>query len=362
MQAGWFGSNAGKLLLAGLFSFVVVGLLCVQWLNAERRQVRAAVDQGVRTSRPGFPEPKPAPAPKGAAEHATPVDPQIRTAEPGPPGPKQGPVLEDLAEHTATIGQQARTAGPAPAESRQAMPAAAADSPAGPAAPVGRQAAAAEPAIPERKSTAAVESPAGPAPGPQAGAAEPTVAEPKQAPASQTSAEHTATVDRQARATEPGSTKPALAPVRKRTAAADRQVGTEPANAKSASAPAPVRKRMAAVDRQVRAAEPASAKPVPAPVRENRTVRRKPGGSGAAAGQASPARLARAPAVADHAPAGTRTRTSRLGRGLFPERGPAWRERQPQPVVSLRRRSRETASPGSYPLANGLGWVEERRL
>ena len=38
MRKEWFRSNVGKLLLAGLLSFALVGALYVQWLAAERHR------------------------------------------------------------------------------------------------------------------------------------------------------------------------------------------------------------------------------------------------------------------------------------------------------------------------------------
>jgi hypothetical protein len=377
MRAGWFGSNAGKLLLAGLFSLIVVGLLCVQWLNAERlRQARAAVGQGGRTSEPGIPEPKLAPAPKSLAEHATPTAPHVRTVEPGTPGPKSGPILEDLAEHTATIGQQARTAGPATPESKQAMDP---ENPARQTAAVDQQAAMAGPGSLGLTQGPSPDPAGHAAAGRQVTAAEPGMPGPKPNPSPKSPAGQMAAIGQPARTAEPAMSKP-KAPVRENQTIGRKPGGSGKAARPTRRAPAAVdhaaagkRSRtgrfgrvveqvpaqMAAIGQPARAAKPAMLNPKPVPVREDQTIGRKPGGSGKAA---RPTR--RAPAAVDHAAAGKRLRTGRFSRVV--ERMPALHERRPGdgPSGSLRRFRDETAGPSgrSYPLANGLGWVEERRL
>src|SRR5215218_788405 len=109
MRKEWFRSKAGKLLLAGLLSFALVGALYVQWLAAERHRLAKAeaptqpphsqpaapstksaddVAGVVRTPVPTAPEPKPAPATEDRRGQTASVDQPIPTEEPAKPGPK----------------------------------------------------------------------------------------------------------------------------------------------------------------------------------------------------------------------------------------------------------------------------------
>ena len=98
MRKEWFRSKVGKLLLAGLLSFALVGALYVQWLAAERQR-RAKAE------------------PLAQAPHAQPAAPSTKSADdlagvvlPTAPEPKPAPATEDRRGQTASVAQ------PIPAE------------------------------------------------------------------------------------------------------------------------------------------------------------------------------------------------------------------------------------------------------
>src|SRR4051794_901329 len=159
MRKEWFRSKVGKLLLAGLLSFALVGALYAQWLAAERHR-RAKAEQAlhsqpaapptksgddmagvVRTPVPTAPEPTPAPATEDRRRQAASVNPPIPAEEPPKPEPKP----------------------PATAENRPAAASGTADRPA-PSQPVGGEKRAEQPPAAERAATAA--EPAKPSPAP----------------------------------------------------------------------------------------------------------------------------------------------------------------------------------------------------
>src|SRR4051812_34695044 len=154
MRKEWFRSKVGKLLLAGVLSFALVGALYAQWLAAERHR-RAKAEQAlhsqpaapstksaddmagvVRTPAPTAPEPKPAPAAEDRRRQAASVDQPIPAKEPPKPEPKPPAAAENRPAAGATAERPAPSQ-PVVGENRAEQPAAAE-----------RPAAAAEPAKP----------------------------------------------------------------------------------------------------------------------------------------------------------------------------------------------------------------------
>src|SRR5215213_4874769 len=131
MRKEWFRSKAGKLLLAGLLWFALVGALYAQWLAAERHRrakaelalhsqpaapsTKSADDMAgvVRTPVPTAPEPKPAPATEDRGRQAASVDQPIPAEEPAKPAPSQPVVVEKWTEQPAAPERPATAAEPA---------------------------------------------------------------------------------------------------------------------------------------------------------------------------------------------------------------------------------------------------------
>jgi cytoskeletal protein RodZ len=161
MRKEWFRSKAGKLLLAGLLSFVLVGALYAQWLGAERHR-RAKAEQALH-SQPAAPSTKSADDMAGV----------VRTPLPTPPEPTPAPATEDRRRQAASIDQAIPAGEPPKAELK--LPAAAENRPAAsataerpaPSQPVVVERRAEQPAAVERPATAA--EPAKPAPAPPFG-------------------------------------------------------------------------------------------------------------------------------------------------------------------------------------------------
>src|SRR5215213_7930233 len=148
MRKEWFRSKVGKLLLAGLLSFALVGALYAQWLAAERHR-RAKAEQALH-SQPAAPSTKPADDMAGVA----------RTPVPTAPEPTPAPATEDRRGQTASVDQPIPAGEPPKLELK---PPAAAEHPA-PSPPVVGENRAEQPAAAERPATAA--EPAKPAPAP----------------------------------------------------------------------------------------------------------------------------------------------------------------------------------------------------
>src|SRR4051812_22163431 len=119
MRKEWFRSKAGKLLLAGLLSFALVGALYAQWLAAERHR-RAKAEQALQV-----PHSQPAaPSTKSAGDMAA----VVRTPVPTAPEPKPAPATEDRRGQTASVDQPIPAGEPAKPELK--LPAAAENRPA----------------------------------------------------------------------------------------------------------------------------------------------------------------------------------------------------------------------------------------
>src|SRR5829696_8616283 len=114
MRKEWFRSNVGKLLLAGLLSFALVGALYAQWLAAERHRrakaepptphsqpaapsTKSSDDMAgvVRGPGPAAPEPTPAPAPEDLGRQAASAAQPIQAGEPPKPEPKPPAAAEN---------------------------------------------------------------------------------------------------------------------------------------------------------------------------------------------------------------------------------------------------------------------------
>src|SRR5215218_258201 len=146
MRKEWFRSKAGKLLLAGLLSFVLVGALYVQWLAAERHR-RAKAEQALH-SQPAAPSTKSADDMAGV----------VRTPLPTTPEPTPAPATEDRRRQAASIDQAIPAGEPPKAELK--LPAAAENRPA--ASATAERPAPSQPVVVERRAEqpAAVERPA----------------------------------------------------------------------------------------------------------------------------------------------------------------------------------------------------------
>ena len=404
MRAGRFGSNTGKLLAAGLLSIVLVGLLCAQWLAAERQRHAGAAPTELPTAplatlpptqtptplpvpsgspaSPPMPapettvgrqaqtEPSPAPAsppPVAPGPPAAAPDSPVRTAEPAPPDPKPPTVENPAAEHTATVGQPPRTAEGAVPDSKPAQTPA-----------LGT----AEPALTPRQVQTPESRLSGAKPGPAPAGADLPVRRPR-----------TAAVERQG-APESPVTQPKAKPAPTLGAAApDPRPGETPepgAGVKPGPAPAgadlPVRRpRAAAVERQGASEAPIAQKARPAPTSgpEGPIVRQRPGGPDKAP-RARLTRLAPPSKAIDQTAEGRRPHVVRREERSLAARGPAVHERRPGgkiaagPTRSGLRLHGGPAARGeatarrpvpvrsyaygrSYPLANGHGWVEIQR-
>src|SRR3954471_12598195 len=117
MRKEWFRSKAGKLLLAGVLSFALVGALYAQWLAAERHR-RAKAEQALH-SQPAAPPtksgddiaaavrtplrpPRPAPPPTNSGADIAAV---VPTPLPTAPQPKPAPATEDRRGQAASVDQ-----------------------------------------------------------------------------------------------------------------------------------------------------------------------------------------------------------------------------------------------------------------
>ena len=101
MRKEWFRSKVGKLLLAGLLSFALVGALYAQWLAAERHR-RAKAEQALH-SQPAAPSTKSADDMAGV----------VRGSVPAAPEPKPAPATEDRRGQAASAGRAGRGAAEA---------------------------------------------------------------------------------------------------------------------------------------------------------------------------------------------------------------------------------------------------------
>src|SRR5215204_2299894 len=162
MRKEWFRSNVGKLLLAGLLSFALVGALYAQWLAAERhRRAKAEPPTPAPHSQPAAPSTKSADDMAGV----------VRGPAPAAPEPKPASATEDRRGRTASVDQpipaeeppKPELKLPAAAENRPAAASGTAERPA-PSQPVVVENRAEQPAAAERLASAA--EPAKPAPAP----------------------------------------------------------------------------------------------------------------------------------------------------------------------------------------------------
>ena len=106
MRKEWFRSKVGKLLLAGLLSFALVGALYAQWLAAERhRRAKAEPPTPAPHSQPAAPSTKSSDDMAGV----------VRGPGPAAPEPTPAPAPEDLGRQAASAAQPIQAGEPAEA-------------------------------------------------------------------------------------------------------------------------------------------------------------------------------------------------------------------------------------------------------